>query len=124
MRYRTGDGRTGELRAVLTVACDGRGSLARGRPELGLRRFDCPMDAWWFRLPRREMRRVVSGGPGDRLAGAASAEVCPSRSGVRYSRRAGRKPPYRAYPGSRPVRREYPPGIATGRTSADAALVS
>ncbi|MFF9179976.1 FAD-dependent oxidoreductase [Streptomyces misionensis] len=53
VRYRTADGRTGELRALLTVACDGRGSLARSRPELGLRRFACPMDAWWFRLPRR-----------------------------------------------------------------------
>src|SRR5690242_9144677 len=47
VRYRTADGGTGELRAHLTVACDGRGSLARSRPELGLRRFDCPMDAWW-----------------------------------------------------------------------------
>ncbi|MFD0542307.1 FAD-dependent monooxygenase [Streptomyces mexicanus] len=54
VRYRTSDGRTGELRAALTVACDGRGSLARSRPELRLRRFACPMDAWWFRLPRRE----------------------------------------------------------------------
>ncbi|MGZ0236305.1 FAD-dependent oxidoreductase, partial [Streptomyces sp. CPS1] len=53
VRYRTADGRTGELRALVTVACDGRGSLARSRPELGLRRFACPMDAWWFRLPRR-----------------------------------------------------------------------
>ncbi|GAA3154255.1 FAD-dependent oxidoreductase [Streptomyces rameus] len=54
VRYRTSDGRTGELRAVLTVACDGRGSLARSRPELGLHRFTCPMDAWWFRLPRED----------------------------------------------------------------------
>ncbi|MFD3558856.1 FAD-dependent oxidoreductase [Streptomyces sp. NPDC058686] len=54
VRYRTSDGRTGELRATLTVACDGRGSLARALPELGLRSFACPMDAWWFRLPRRE----------------------------------------------------------------------
>ncbi|MCW7941458.1 hypothetical protein AAW14_04805 [Streptomyces hygroscopicus] len=53
VRYRTSDGRTGELRATLTVACDGRGSLARSRPELRLRQFTCPMDAWWFRLPRR-----------------------------------------------------------------------
>jgi 2-polyprenyl-6-methoxyphenol hydroxylase-like FAD-dependent oxidoreductase len=52
--YRTADGRTGELRATLTVACDGRGSLARSLPDLGLRRFRCPMDAWWFRLPRRD----------------------------------------------------------------------
>ncbi|GAA2201366.1 FAD-dependent oxidoreductase [Streptomyces bangladeshensis] len=54
VRYRTSDGCTGELRAVLTVACDGRGSLARSLPELGLHRFTCPMDAWWFRLPRRD----------------------------------------------------------------------
>ncbi|KUN09161.1 hypothetical protein AQI95_04725 [Streptomyces yokosukanensis] len=54
VRYRTRDGRTGELRALLTVACDGRGSLARSRPELRPRQFTCPMDAWWFRLPRRE----------------------------------------------------------------------
>ena len=52
--YRTADGSTGELRAAVTVACDGRGSLARELPELGLRRFPCPMDAWWFRLPRRD----------------------------------------------------------------------
>ncbi|TWV55887.1 FAD-dependent oxidoreductase [Streptomyces misionensis] len=64
VRYRTADGRTGELRALLTVACDGRGSLARTRPELGLRRFACPMDAWWFRLPRR------AGDPGGLVGGA------------------------------------------------------
>ncbi|MFI9604672.1 FAD-dependent oxidoreductase [Streptomyces sp. NPDC052043] len=68
VRYRTSDGRTGELRAVLTVACDGRGSLARSRPELGLRRFACPMDAWWFRLPRHEGDPSgLVGGAGDRL---------------------------------------------------------
>ncbi|MFI8239376.1 FAD-dependent oxidoreductase [Streptomyces sp. NPDC085866] len=68
VRYRTADGRTGELRAVLTVACDGRGSLARSRPELGLRTFTCPMDAWWFRLPRREGDpRGLVGGAGDRF---------------------------------------------------------
>ncbi|MFF4792718.1 FAD-dependent oxidoreductase [Streptomyces sp. NPDC001276] len=68
VRYRTSDGRTGELRAALTVACDGRGSLARSRPELGLRRFDCPMDAWWFRLPRHEDDPSgLVGGAGDRF---------------------------------------------------------
>ncbi|MET8586340.1 FAD-dependent oxidoreductase [Streptomyces collinus] len=68
VRYRTADGRTGELRALLTVACDGRGSLARSRPELGLRAFPCPMDAWWFRLPRHpgDPRGLV-GGAGDRF---------------------------------------------------------
>jgi 2-polyprenyl-6-methoxyphenol hydroxylase-like FAD-dependent oxidoreductase len=53
VRYRA-DGTVGELRATLTVACDGRGSLARELPELRLRSFPCPMDAWWFRLPRHE----------------------------------------------------------------------
>ncbi|MFE1880285.1 FAD-dependent oxidoreductase [Streptomyces diastatochromogenes] len=68
VRYRTADGRTGELRALLTVACDGRGSLARSRPELGLRSFTCPMDAWWFRLPRHDGDpRGLVGGAGDRF---------------------------------------------------------
>jgi 2-polyprenyl-6-methoxyphenol hydroxylase-like FAD-dependent oxidoreductase len=68
VRYRTSDGRTGELRATLTVACDGRGSLARSRPELGLRRFTCPMDAWWFRVPRHEGDpRGLVGAAGDRF---------------------------------------------------------
>ncbi len=71
VRYRTSDGCTGELRAALTVACDGRGSLARSRPELRLRRFACPMDAWWFRLPRRESDpHGLVGGVGDRFLAA------------------------------------------------------
>ncbi|WP_381354746.1 FAD-dependent oxidoreductase [Streptomyces cinereospinus] len=69
--YRTADGRTGELRATLTVACDGRGSLARSLPELGLRTFPCPMDAWWFRLPRREGDpHGLVGGAGERFLSA------------------------------------------------------
>lgn len=68
VRYRASDGRTGELRALLTVACDGRGSLARSRPELRLRRFACPMDAWWFRLPRRAADpQGLVGAAGDRF---------------------------------------------------------
>ncbi|MEV0039291.1 FAD-dependent oxidoreductase [Streptomyces sp. NPDC050804] len=68
VRYRTSEGRTGELRASLTVACDGRGSLARSRPELRPRRFTCPMDAWWFRLPRRDSDpRGLVVSAGDRL---------------------------------------------------------
>ncbi|MGW1884447.1 FAD-dependent oxidoreductase [Streptomyces sp. NPDC001970] len=71
VRYRTADGRTGTLRAGLTVACDGRGSLARSLPELGLRSFTCPMDAWWFRLPRRDGDpHGLVGGVGDRLLSA------------------------------------------------------
>ncbi|ADI12154.1 hypothetical protein SBI_09036 [Streptomyces bingchenggensis BCW-1] len=68
VRYRTADGSTGELRANLTVACDGRGSLARHLPELGLREFPCPMDAWWFRVPRHEGDpRGLVGNVGDRF---------------------------------------------------------
>ncbi|MGW7365508.1 FAD-dependent oxidoreductase [Streptomyces sp. NPDC054841] len=71
VRYRTADGRTGELRATLTVACDGRSSLARSLPELGLRSFTCPMDAWWFRLPRREDDpHGLVGGVGERFFSA------------------------------------------------------
>lgn len=41
-----------ELRAELTVACDGRWSIARH--EAGLRSHDYPVnfDVWWFQLPR------------------------------------------------------------------------
>src|SRR5689334_521529 len=53
VRYRTEDGETGELRADLTIAADGRWSIAHGQPELRPREFPVPIDAWWFRLPRR-----------------------------------------------------------------------
>jgi len=43
----------GEIAADLTVACDGRWSLARQLPELPPKEFPVPIDAWWFRLPRR-----------------------------------------------------------------------
>jgi 2-polyprenyl-6-methoxyphenol hydroxylase-like FAD-dependent oxidoreductase len=52
VRYRTQDGTTGEIRAELTVACDGRWSIAREEPDLPLTEFPVPIDAWWFRLPR------------------------------------------------------------------------
>jgi 2-polyprenyl-6-methoxyphenol hydroxylase-like FAD-dependent oxidoreductase len=68
VRYRTADGTRGELRATLTVACDGRTSLARALPELRLRSFACPMDAWWFRLPRRDSDpEGLVGNAGDRV---------------------------------------------------------
>ncbi|WP_433612123.1 FAD-dependent oxidoreductase [Prescottella agglutinans] len=68
VRYRTPDGHTGSLGATLTVACDGRGSLARDVPALRLRTFPCPMDAWWFRLPRRpEDPAGLVGNVGDRF---------------------------------------------------------
>jgi 2-polyprenyl-6-methoxyphenol hydroxylase-like FAD-dependent oxidoreductase len=46
------DGSTHEVRATLTVACDGRGSAVRAAAGLRPRGFGVPMDVWWFRLPR------------------------------------------------------------------------
>jgi 2-polyprenyl-6-methoxyphenol hydroxylase-like FAD-dependent oxidoreductase len=42
-----------EIRATLTVACDGRGSTVRTAAGLTPRSFGVPMDVWWFRLSRR-----------------------------------------------------------------------
>ncbi|MGV9661622.1 FAD-dependent oxidoreductase [Nocardia niigatensis] len=52
VRYRTDDGVTGEIRADLTVACDGRSSVLRAAAGLGVRSWATPFDAWWFRIPR------------------------------------------------------------------------
>ena len=42
----------GELRAELTVACDGRWSIAGREAGLKTREFPVNFDVWWFRLPR------------------------------------------------------------------------
>jgi 2-polyprenyl-6-methoxyphenol hydroxylase-like FAD-dependent oxidoreductase len=42
-----------EMRAQLTVACDGRSSTVRSAVGLPPQAFGAPMDVWWFRLPRR-----------------------------------------------------------------------
>ncbi|EHK88559.1 2-polyprenyl-6-methoxyphenol hydroxylase-like oxidoreductase [Saccharomonospora azurea SZMC 14600] len=52
VRYRTEDGSTHTLRADLTVACDGRWSLARAQAGLRPKEASVPMDVWWFRLGR------------------------------------------------------------------------
>jgi 2-polyprenyl-6-methoxyphenol hydroxylase-like FAD-dependent oxidoreductase len=52
VRYRTADGTTGEIRAELTVACDGRWSDVRRFAGVLPREFPVPIDVWWFRLPR------------------------------------------------------------------------
>ncbi len=51
VRYQGPDG-PGELRAELTVACDGRWSIARREAGLKTREFPVTFDVWWFRLPR------------------------------------------------------------------------
>lgn len=55
--YRTGDGRTGQIQADLTVGCDGRHSILREQAGLVAREFRVPFDTWWFRLPRHEHER-------------------------------------------------------------------
>ncbi|MFI5511081.1 FAD-dependent oxidoreductase [Mycobacterium sp. NPDC051804] len=52
VRYRGPDGEEREMRAALTVACDGRSSTLRTAMGLRPRSFGTPMDVWWFRLPR------------------------------------------------------------------------
>lgn len=42
-----------DIRAALTVACDGRHSLMRADAELPVRETGVPIDVLWFRLPRR-----------------------------------------------------------------------
>ncbi len=54
VRYRGDDGAERQMRAALTVACDGRSSTLRSAAGLVPRSFGAPMDVWWFRLPRAE----------------------------------------------------------------------
>ena len=51
VRYQ-GPGGPGELRAELTVGCDGRWSIARREAGLKSREYPVNFDVWWFRLPR------------------------------------------------------------------------
>jgi 2-polyprenyl-6-methoxyphenol hydroxylase-like FAD-dependent oxidoreductase len=51
VRYQGPDG-PGELRAELTVACDGRWSIVRRDGGLKTREYPVNFDVWWFRLPR------------------------------------------------------------------------
>ena len=51
VRYQGSEG-PGELRAELTVACDGRSSIARREAGLKTREYPVNFDVWWFRLPR------------------------------------------------------------------------
>jgi 2-polyprenyl-6-methoxyphenol hydroxylase-like FAD-dependent oxidoreductase len=51
VRYQGPDG-PGELQAELTVACDGRGSIAPREAGLKTHEYPVNFDVWWFRLPR------------------------------------------------------------------------
>ena len=65
VRYRGPEG-DGEIRADLTLACDGRASALRRASRLSAREYRVPFDVWWFRLPRHPDEE------GD-VAGVASA---------------------------------------------------
>jgi 2-polyprenyl-6-methoxyphenol hydroxylase-like FAD-dependent oxidoreductase len=96
VRYRTADGATGEIRADLTVACDGRHSLARR--EAGLRpvEFPVPIDAWWFRVPRLPDDRPAALAP--RAAPGRFAVLIPRETFIQvaYIGRKGADPELRA----------------------------
>lgn len=69
VRYQGPDG-PGELRAELTVGCDGRWSVVRR--EAGLKSHEYPVnfDVWWFSLPRdgeQEFSFLPRTGPGKAL---------------------------------------------------------
>ena len=53
VRYNGGDDRQHEVRALLTVAADGRSSRIRRLAGLEPIKTSPPMDVLWFRLPRR-----------------------------------------------------------------------
>ncbi|WP_150460220.1 FAD-dependent oxidoreductase [Nesterenkonia ebinurensis] len=53
VRYRSNrDGTEREVRADLTVVCEGRSSRLRQELDLPEVAYRVPFDAWWFRLPR------------------------------------------------------------------------
>jgi 2-polyprenyl-6-methoxyphenol hydroxylase-like FAD-dependent oxidoreductase len=89
-RYRTSDGSEGTVHADLTVACDGRWSVAHGRPGLVLREFPTPIDAWWFRLPRAAQDKPSALTP--RAGNGRFAVVIPRRGylQIAYVARKGR----------------------------------
>lgn len=51
VRYQEHDGGAREVRAQLTLACDGRTSRVRAAAELPVKEYRLGVDAWWFRLP-------------------------------------------------------------------------
>ena len=51
-----------EVRATLTVGCDGRHSIVREKAGLAVDDFGVPMDVLWFRLSRRPDDSMATGG--------------------------------------------------------------
>jgi 2-polyprenyl-6-methoxyphenol hydroxylase-like FAD-dependent oxidoreductase len=57
VRYNAPEG-PGELHAELTVACDGRASIAPEQAGLVAREYPVNFDVWWFRLPRADAEQL------------------------------------------------------------------
>jgi 2-polyprenyl-6-methoxyphenol hydroxylase-like FAD-dependent oxidoreductase len=51
-----------EVRAALTVGCDGRHSMVRQKAGLAVDDFGVPMDVLWFRLSRKPHDTMATGG--------------------------------------------------------------
>jgi 2-polyprenyl-6-methoxyphenol hydroxylase-like FAD-dependent oxidoreductase len=96
VRYRTADGVTGELHADLTVACDGRWSIARREADLRPKEFPVPIDAWWFRLPRHPEDRVSALMPHVARGRFAVVIPRPEHLQIAYIGRKGTDPRLRA----------------------------
>ena len=74
--YRTSEGATGQLRATLTVAADGRWSPLRTSVGLRAHEFPSPIDVWWFRMSKH---------PGDEPTGLR-ARITDSEMGLTIDR--------------------------------------
>ncbi|WP_327581818.1 FAD-dependent oxidoreductase [Nonomuraea sp. NBC_00507] len=87
-----------ELRADLTVACDGRHSTIRRELGLAAREFPVPFDTWWFRLPRHpderdQIARLNGEFKGDQIALSFTRE---DYYQIAYFTRKGADPKLRA----------------------------
>ena len=74
VRYQSDDG-PGELRADLTVGCDGRTSVVRQDAGLQVTEWPVSFDVWWFRLPRPDSDEIFTLFP--RIASGKALIVIP-----------------------------------------------
>ena len=74
VRYQSDDG-PGELRADLTVGCDGRTSVVRQDAGLQVTEWPVSFDVWWFRLPLPDRDEIFTLFP--RIASGKALIVIP-----------------------------------------------
>ena len=74
VRYQSDDG-PGELRADLTVGCDGRTSVVRQDAGLQVTEWPVSFDVWWFRLPLPDSDEIFTLFP--RIASGKALIVIP-----------------------------------------------